>query len=141
MAVLIIEGGYGVSIGVIGSFAITFSTLPRAGVSTTAHQSLKLWLDWKAACHVKSRKFLLESGHCISHHSCIVDAHLNLTEAESAALNAALVLLLANHIGDMQVLAAAVKLAHQQLEANIQSALPFNESQRLPDQHSQIHSA
>jgi Protein of unknown function (DUF2783) len=48
----------------------------------------------------------------------IVEVHRNLTEAESAALNAALVLLLANHIGDLQVVAAAVKLAHQQLEAN-----------------------
>ena len=72
-----------------------------------------------------------------------IEIQNGLVEPESCALlgGAALVLLLANHIGDMQVLAAAVKLAHQQLEANIQSALPFNESQPLPDQHSQIHSA
>jgi hypothetical protein len=49
----------------------------------------------------------------------IVEVHRDLTEAESAALNATLVLLLANHIGDLQVVAAAVKLAHQQLEAKI----------------------
>jgi Protein of unknown function (DUF2783) len=48
----------------------------------------------------------------------IVEAHRNLTEAESAALNATLVLLLANHIGDLQVVATAVKLARQQLLAN-----------------------
>ena len=46
----------------------------------------------------------------------IVEAHRNLTEAESASLNATLVLLLANHIGDLEAISAAVKLAHQQLE-------------------------
>jgi len=48
----------------------------------------------------------------------IVEAHRNLTEAESASLNATLVLLLANHIGDLEVIAAAVELAHQQVETN-----------------------
>ena len=46
----------------------------------------------------------------------IVEAHRNLAEAESASLNATLVLLLANHIGDLEVIAAAVKLAHQHVE-------------------------
>ena len=46
----------------------------------------------------------------------IVEAHRNLTEAESASLNATLVLPLANHIGDLEVIAAAVELAHQQVE-------------------------
>jgi hypothetical protein len=46
----------------------------------------------------------------------IAEAHRDLTERESAALNAALVLLLANHIGDLQVLAEALKLAHQLFE-------------------------
>ena len=45
----------------------------------------------------------------------IVGAHRDLTEDESAALNAALVLLLANHIGDLQVVADAVKSAYQQI--------------------------
>jgi hypothetical protein len=38
-------------------------------------------------------------------------AHQGLDEAESHALNARLVLILANHIGDRDVLAAALKLA------------------------------
>jgi hypothetical protein len=41
----------------------------------------------------------------------IVEAHRGLTEAESAALNARLVLILANHAGDMDVLRAALDLA------------------------------
>jgi hypothetical protein len=45
----------------------------------------------------------------------IIDAHRDLTEPESASLNAALVLLLANHIGDLQVLRDALRLARQQV--------------------------
>lgn len=40
-------------------------------------------------------------------------AHRGLSEAESAALNARLVLILANHIGDADVLAEAVDLARR----------------------------
>ena len=41
----------------------------------------------------------------------LVEAHRGLSEAESAALNARLVLILANHIGDPQILAEALRLA------------------------------
>jgi hypothetical protein len=41
----------------------------------------------------------------------IVEAHRGLTEAESADLNARLVLILANHAGDAAVLKAAIDLA------------------------------
>ena len=41
----------------------------------------------------------------------LVDAHHGLTEAESAALNARLVLVLANQIGDLDVLRQALDLA------------------------------
>lgn len=41
----------------------------------------------------------------------IADAHRGLSEADSAALNARLVLILANQIGDPAVLAQAVNLA------------------------------
>jgi Protein of unknown function (DUF2783) len=41
----------------------------------------------------------------------IVEAHRGLSEQESATLNAKLVLILANHIGDMDVLRAALMLA------------------------------
>jgi hypothetical protein len=45
-------------------------------------------------------------------YAAIIDAHADLTEAESVALNARLVLLLANHIGDAAVLAEALAVAH-----------------------------
>jgi hypothetical protein len=43
----------------------------------------------------------------------IAQAHRDLTEAESAAFNARLVLILANHIGDVEVLKQALALARQ----------------------------
>ena len=51
----------------------------------------------------------------------IAEAHRGLSEKESAALNAALVLLLANHIGDLKVLTEAVELAHRLFELKIAS--------------------
>jgi hypothetical protein len=48
----------------------------------------------------------------------IVEAHRGLSETESADLDAALVLVLANHIGDIAVLREAIALAkHSVLEA------------------------
>ena len=44
-------------------------------------------------------------------YAALIDAHADLTEAESAALNARLVLLLANHIADPAVLAEALTVA------------------------------
>ena len=41
----------------------------------------------------------------------VIEAHRGLTSNESAALNARLVLLLANHIGDLNVLCEALALA------------------------------
>jgi Protein of unknown function (DUF2783) len=46
----------------------------------------------------------------------IIAAHRGLDDEASAALNAALVLILANQIGDHEVLAGALKLARQTLE-------------------------
>ncbi len=44
-------------------------------------------------------------------YEALVDAHRGLPDADSAALNARLVLILANHIGDLDVLKAALALA------------------------------
>ncbi len=48
-------------------------------------------------------------------YAAIVDAHADLSDADSAALNARLVLLLANHIGDPAVLAEALAIARKSL--------------------------
>lgn len=45
----------------------------------------------------------------------IVEAHRGLTEGESADLDAALVLILANHIGDIEVLREAIGLAKRRM--------------------------
>jgi Protein of unknown function (DUF2783) len=44
-------------------------------------------------------------------YAAIIDAQAGLTDAESVALNARLVLLLANHIGDEAVLREALEVA------------------------------
>ncbi len=46
-------------------------------------------------------------------YAALLAAHRGLTEKESAALNARLVLILANHVGDAQVLAEALDLARK----------------------------
>jgi hypothetical protein len=48
-------------------------------------------------------------------YAAIIEAHGGLSEPESAALNARLVLLLANHIGDVRVLAEALAIARRSL--------------------------
>jgi hypothetical protein len=45
----------------------------------------------------------------------IVEAHRGLSDAQSADLDAALVLVLANHIGDLDVLSEAIELAKRRL--------------------------
>jgi len=46
-------------------------------------------------------------------YEALVAAHRGATEAESAALNARLVLILSNHIGDLGVLREAIRLAQK----------------------------
>lgn len=45
----------------------------------------------------------------------VVEAHRGLSDEDSASLDTALVLILANHIGDADVLRAAIALAKRQL--------------------------
>jgi Protein of unknown function (DUF2783) len=44
-------------------------------------------------------------------YQALIDAHAGLTEAQSAALNARLILLLANQVGDPDTLRAAIAAA------------------------------
>ena len=48
-------------------------------------------------------------------YAALIEAHADLTETESAALNARLVLLLANHIGDAAVLTEALVIGRASL--------------------------
>ena len=46
-------------------------------------------------------------------YEALIDTHRGLSDAESEALNARLILLLANHIGDIAVLREALRLARE----------------------------
>ena len=45
----------------------------------------------------------------------VVEAHRGLSDEQSADLDAALVLVLANHIGDLEVLREAIELAKRRM--------------------------
>jgi hypothetical protein len=47
----------------------------------------------------------------------LVDAHQDLSDGQSRMLNAQLILLLSNHIGDLNVLRAAFAIARRGIEA------------------------
>ncbi len=47
----------------------------------------------------------------------LIDAHRDLSAAQSALLNARLILLLANHVGDLAVLRQALAAARQDVGA------------------------
>jgi len=46
-------------------------------------------------------------------YEALIDMHRDLDDAQSQAANAQLILLLANHIGDHEVLLAAMRLARE----------------------------
>jgi hypothetical protein len=48
-------------------------------------------------------------------YEALIDMHRDLTPEQSQAVNARLILLLANHIGDLDVLRAAMAAARQDL--------------------------
>ncbi len=49
-------------------------------------------------------------------YECLIDAHRDLSTAQSHAMNAALVLLLSNHIGDLDVIREALQKARASVE-------------------------
>jgi hypothetical protein len=49
-------------------------------------------------------------------YQALLDAHAGLTDAQSAALNARLILLLANQVGELETLRAAIAAAKATLE-------------------------
>jgi hypothetical protein len=52
----------------------------------------------------------------------VVEAHRGMSDAQSADLDAALVLILANHIGDLGVLREAIELAKRRMLTSEQQA-------------------
>lgn len=52
------------------------------------------------------------------YYELLVDSHQDLSEAQSAMLNAQAILLLSNHIGDLDVLKQAFALARRNVNAH-----------------------
>ena len=61
--------------------------------------------------HEPGRRFFRDFSPGDDFYEALIDAHNGLTDEQSEALNARLILLLANHIGDLRVLREALTAA------------------------------
>ena len=61
--------------------------------------------------HEPDRRFFRDSSPGDDFYEALIDAHQGLSDEQSEALNARLILLLANHIGDLRVLRQALAAA------------------------------
>ncbi len=63
--------------------------------------------------HETGRRFFRDFAPGDEFYEQLIDAHNGLSDEQSEALNARLILLLANHIGDLRVLREALQAARQ----------------------------
>ena len=63
--------------------------------------------------HVAGRRFFRDFSPGDEFYEQLIDAHNGLSDEQSEAVNARLILLLANHIGDLRVLREALQAARQ----------------------------
>ncbi|MEY2770650.1 MAG: hypothetical protein RIQ38_1069 [Pseudomonadota bacterium] len=63
--------------------------------------------------HEPDRTFFRDFSPGDDFYEALIDAHRDLDESASADLNARLILILANHIGDLRVLREALQVARQ----------------------------
>jgi hypothetical protein len=63
--------------------------------------------------HEAGRRFFRDFSPGDEFYENLIDAHNGLSDEQSEALNARLILLLANHIGDLRVLREALLAARQ----------------------------
>ncbi len=61
--------------------------------------------------HEPGKRYFRDFSPGDDFYESLIDAHRGLTDEQSATLNAKLILLLANHIGDIAVLREAMRLA------------------------------
>jgi Protein of unknown function (DUF2783) len=61
--------------------------------------------------HEPGRRFFRDFSPGDAFYEALIEAHNGLNDAQSEALNARLILLLANHIGDLRVLREALDAA------------------------------
>ena len=63
--------------------------------------------------HEPGRRFFRDFSPGDDFYEALIEAHNGLSDEHSEALNARLILLLANHIGDLRVLREALQAARQ----------------------------
>jgi hypothetical protein len=68
-------------------------------------------------------------------YEALIHAHRDLDDAQSHALNAKLVLLLANHVGSQSVIAQALQAARSSTLANATSSAPDGSNLDTASQH------
>jgi len=78
-------------------------------MSPDMHSTLKTEPNF----HEAGRRFFRDFSPGDEFYDNLIDAHNGLSDEESEALNARLILLLANHIGDLQVLREALHCARE----------------------------
>ena len=63
--------------------------------------------------HQAGKRYFRDFSPNDDFYEMLIDTHRDLSDEQSAMVNARLILLLANHIGDMDVLALALKAARE----------------------------
>jgi hypothetical protein len=68
--------------------------------------------------HEPGKRYFRDFSPGDDFYQLLIDTHRDLSEAQSAMLNAKLILMLSNHIGDISVLREAMQIARDSTEAN-----------------------
>ena len=69
-------------------------------------------------CHEPGKRYFRDFSPGDDFYQLLIDTHRDLSEAQRAILNAKLILILSNHIGDISVLREAMQIARESTEAN-----------------------
>ena len=68
--------------------------------------------------HEPGKRYFRDFSPGDDFYQLLIDTHRDLSEAQIAILNAKLILILSNHIGDISVLREAMRIARESTEAN-----------------------
>jgi hypothetical protein len=68
--------------------------------------------------HEPDKRYFRDFSPGDDFYQLLIDTHRDLSEQQSAMLNAKLILILANHVGDISVLREAMQLARQSTDAH-----------------------
>ncbi|MFM7482662.1 MAG: DUF2783 domain-containing protein [Burkholderiaceae bacterium] len=68
--------------------------------------------------HEPGKRYFRDFSPGDDFYQLLIDTHRDLSEQQSAMLNAKLILILANHVGDISVLREAMQLARQSTDAH-----------------------